>query len=63
MLTARVLVTGTDGTVHTLTMFNDSITNITAEEEMNVKRALLTSGSLKFIVDKGDIVYSVEKLN
>lgn len=56
-------MTGTDGTVHTLTMFNDSITNIKAEGEMNVKRALLTSGSLKFIVDKGDIVYSVEKLN
>ena len=57
--TARVVVTGHDGKVLTLMMFNDTVRSIVNAEEGHLKRALLSTGVL---VDKGDIVYTVKKL-
>ena len=49
-----------DGKSHTLTIFNDVITDI-IWDNLNVKRALLTADAMKFNVDRNDIVYSVTK--
>ena len=62
LLTARVVVNGSDGKSHTLMMFTDALRTIICEGETNVKRALLSTGMLKFLVDKGDVVYSVQQL-
>ena len=61
-LTARVVVMGGDGKTHMLMMFNDALRTIIAEGETNVKWTLLSTGMLKFLVDKGDVVYSVQQL-
>lgn len=61
--TARVAVGGRDGKVHTLTMFNSIISSIIkGVNEADLKRKLLAAPAFRFNVDKGDVVYSVQKL-
>ena len=43
-------------------LFNDALRTIISDKEANVKRAFLSSCVLKFLVDKGDVVYSVQHL-
>ena len=62
LMTARVVVDGSDGKRHTLMMFTDALKSIIGEGETNVRLALLSTGKLKFLVDKGDVVYSVQQL-
>ena len=61
LMTARVVVDGSDGKRHTL-MFTDALRSIIGEGETNVRRALLSTCKLKFLVEKGDVVYSVQQL-
>ena len=61
LTTAHVTVTGEDGKVHVLMMFNDVLIKVVGEGVGDVKRALLSTGVFKFCVDKGDIVYSVQE--
>ena len=62
-LTARVVVVSSDSKHHTLMLFNNVLKTIIGNEETNVKRALLSANTLKFLVDKGDVVYSVQHLD
>ena len=49
--------------VHTLTMFNSVISSIIeGVNGANLKRKLLAAPALRFNADKGDVVYSVQKL-
>ena len=59
--TAKVSIISRDGKSHTLTIFNDVITDIIGDNP-NIKRALLTADAMKFNIDRNDIVYSVTKL-
>ena len=59
--TAKVSIISRDGKLHTLTMFNDVITDIIGDNS-NIKRALLMADTMNFDVDRNDIVYSVTKL-
>ena len=62
-LTARVSVDGLDGKKYMLTMFNDIIRKIVdGVDGADVKRKLLAAPSLRFSIDRGDVVYSVQKL-
>jgi hypothetical protein len=47
--------------VHSLMMFNDVITSIVGNSVGKLRRSLLAAGPQKLNVDKGGIVYSVEK--
>ena len=62
-LTARVSVESSDGKRHMVTMFNkvimEIIEGITGD---NLKRKLLSAPMMRFNVDKGDVVYSLQKL-
>ena len=65
-LTARVSVGALDGNYHKLTLFNTVILKIIdglQPDGADLKRKLLAAPALRFIVDKADVVYSVEKLN
>ena len=55
LVTARVSVTGSDGKLHTVTMFDDVIKSIIGNSGQDVKRALLGAPAFHFNVDKGDI--------
>ena len=62
-VTARVSVGGWDGKVHTLTMFNSVISDIIeGVNGVDLKRKLLAAPAFRFNADKGDVVYSVQKL-
>ena len=62
-VTARVSVGGWDGKVHTLTMFNSVISSIVeGVNRANLKRKLLAAPAFRFNADKGDVVYSVQKI-
>ena len=60
-VSARVLVADGNDKVHSLMMFNDIIKSIVSDGGGEWRRSLLAAGPLKFCVDKGGIVYSVEK--
>ena len=63
LVTARVIVTEEEnGKKHTLMMFNDALRSIISERAADVRVALLSMGPMKFLVDKGDVVYSVQQL-
>ena len=59
---AHIFVTGKDGKTHALTMFNDVIKKIIGEDVSQIKKVLLATPPLKFNVERGDIVFSVQKL-
>ena len=61
---ARVSVGGSDGKVYMLTMFNNVTMGIIRRWNFwaDVKRKLLSAPAMQFNVDRGDIVYSVQKL-
>ena len=59
-VTARVSVGGQDGKVHTLTMFNSVISSIVEGVDGANRCWLLLLFDL--IADKGDVVYSVQKI-
>ena len=62
-VTARVSVGGRDGKVHTPTMFNSVISSIVeGVNRANLKRKLLAAPAFRFNADKGDVVYSVQKI-
>ena len=62
-MTARVSVGGRDGKVHTLTMFDSVVSKIIdGVGGGDVKRKLLAAPACRFLVDKGCVVYSVNKL-
>ena len=62
-LTACVVVVSGDSKHYMLMLFNNVLRTIIGNEEINVKRALLSEHTLRFLVDKGDVVYSVQHLN
>ena len=60
LMTARVCVTGEDGKMHTLTMFDNIIQKIISDHNtQDIKRALLDAPEHRFNLDKGDVVYSI----
>ena len=62
-VTVRESVGGQDRKVHTLTMFNSVIFSIIeGVNGANLKRKLLAAPAFRFSADKGDVVYSVQKL-
>ena len=60
LVTARVSVGGRDGKVHTLTMFNSAISSIV--EGVNGANHCWLPLLFDLIADKGDVVYSVQKI-
>ena len=56
-------VGGVDGQTHTLTMFNSVIMKVVdGVAGSDLKKRLLSASAMRYNVDKGDIVYSVQKL-
>ena len=58
--TARTSVTDQKGKVYVLMLFNDVLASIIGEEVRNVRCALLSTDTLNFNIDKGDVVYSIQ---
>ena len=58
--TALVSVSDQEGKVHVLILFNDVLASVIGEVT-DVRRALLSTDTLTFNVDKGDVVYSIQK--
>ena len=58
--TARVSVSDQEGKVHVLILFNNVLASVIGEVT-DVRRALLSTDTLTFNVDKGDVVYSIQK--
>lgn len=60
---AKVSVGGSDGKLHNLTLFNTVLEKITdGVSGTDLKRKLLCAPPMRFVIDKGDIVYSAQKL-
>ena len=63
LMVARVTVSGKDGKMHALTMFNDVIGSIVAGiEGGSIERKLLLAPTLRLSIDKSDVIYSAQKL-